>query len=247
MGSRKVSRAYSLLSSWSAKYRTLSRQLDRPALRPLPETPYEYAEWGTGKAGIDYHVQVDYSFYSVPHTLARQEEIEHCTTARTVELVYKGRRVAIHQRCWRRGRHIIDPAHMPKAHRRHMEWSPGRLINWAAKVGVDTATVVRTILECKPHPEHGYRSCLGLMSLAKHHGPERTEAACRRALALDSPTFQSIKSILKTKREYDPLPQQLPLKPPTPTRAAKRRPELRGPLRPARRAPVDLEGRPGTA
>ena len=191
-------------------------QLDRPALRALPETPYEYTEWGTGKAGIDYHVQVDYNFYSVPHTLARHEEIEHCATARTVELVYKGRRVAIHQRCWLRGRHITDPAHMPKAHRRHMEWSPGRLINWAAEIGVDTATVVRTILENKPHPEHGYRSCLGLMSLAKRHGHQRTEAACRRALALDSPTYQSIKSILKTKREYDPLPQELPLKPPTP-------------------------------
>jgi transposase len=192
-------------------------QLDQPALRPLPDMPYEFAEWGTGQAGIDYHVQVDRCFYSVPHTLARKGVIEHCTTARTVELLRNGQRVAVHQRCWKPGRHITDPAHMPKAHRRHMEWTPGHLVDWAAKVGADTATAVRRILESKPHPEHGYRACLGLMSLAKRHGHERTEAACRRALALNSPTYQSIKSILQTKREHDPLPGQQTPKPPTPT------------------------------
>ena len=192
-------------------------ELDRPALEDLPATPYEYAEWGAGLAGVDYHVQVDHNFYSVPHSLDRKVKFEHSTTTRTVELLHKGRRVAVHRRGWRRGQYITDPSHMPKAHRRHMEWTPERLIHWAATVGAHTAATVRTILESKPHPEHGYRACLGLMSLAKRYGHERTEAACRRALALDSPTYQSIKSILKTKREHEPLPGQEAPKPPSPT------------------------------
>lgn len=190
-------------------------ELDRPALQPLPEAAYELDEWGKAKANIDYHVQVDRNFYSVPYPLVRQV-IEVRLTARAIELFLKGRRVAAHRRCYRRGQYITDPAHRPKAHARHLDWTPGRLIAWATSVGPECAQLVRTLLETKPHPEQGYRACLGIMRLAKQHSTARTEAACARALALDSPSFRTVNSILRHGTETDPLPDQLQLKPPSP-------------------------------
>ncbi len=190
-------------------------EIDRPALRALPVTAYELDDWGKAKANIDYHVQVERNFYSVPYTLVRQD-IDVRLTARAIELFHKGRRVAAHRRCYGRGQFVTDPGHRPKAHARHLDWTPGRLISWAASVGPQCADLVRTLLDTKPHPEQGYRACLGVMRLAKRYSCERTEAACARALALDSPSFQTVNSILKHGTETDPLPGQLPLKPPSP-------------------------------
>jgi transposase len=160
-------------------------------------------------------VQVHLNFYSVPYALVRQI-VDVRLTARAIELFHKGRRIAAHRRCYARGQYITDPGHRPKAHARHLDWSPGRLIAWADDIGSECAQLVRTLLETKPHPEQGYRACLGLMRLAKRDGIERTEAACARALALDSPSYQTVSSILKHGKENDPLPGQRQLKPPTP-------------------------------
>jgi transposase len=177
--------------------------LDRPALRPLPAFPYEYAEWKKLRVHLDYHVEVEGHYYSVPHALVRRE-VEARLTATCVEFFHHGRRVAAHVRSARRGAHSTQPDHMPKAHRAHLEWTPGRFLTWAVEIGPQTRDLVRHLLECRPHPEMGYRSCLGLLSLARQYGKERLEAACKRALALNAPTRRSVHSILQ--RGLDRLP-----------------------------------------
>jgi transposase len=191
----------------SGSRRQLFEELDQPALRPLPARRYELGEWSVAKANIDYHVQVDWHFYSVPYALT-QHQVEVRLAAHTVELLHKGRRVAAHVRSRVRGGFTTDPAHRPKAHQKHLDWTPGRLIDWACTIGPQCGQVVTHILETKPHPEQGYRACLGLMRLGRGYGHERMEAACRRALALDVCSYRSIQSILKTKLDQQPLPGQ---------------------------------------
>jgi len=190
--------------------RSLFETLERPALRPLPSVPYEYGQWRRARVNIDYHIQVEKHFYSVPHRLAR-EEVEVRLTATTVETLHQGRRVAAHRRSHKKGGYTTDPAHMPSAHRQHLEWSPSRLVRWAEKVGPATADLVRRILESRPHPEHGYRSCLGLMRLAKSHSRERLEAASRRALQIGGLSYRSVKSILQSGLDRWPLEEQTTL------------------------------------
>ena len=141
--------------------------------------------------------------YSVPHSLVRLK-LEVSYSATTVECYFKGKRVAAHARSYCRGRHTTLAEHMPESHRRHSEWSPGRLLNWALGIGPGTRDVVKWQLENRPHPEQGYRACLGLLNLARHYGPGRLEAACRRALAIGSPTRKRIKSILDAKLDQHP-------------------------------------------
>ena len=131
-------------------------------------------------------------------------KLEVSYSATTVECFFKGKRVAAHVRSHSRGRHTTIAEHMPESHRRHSEWSPGRLLNWALGIGAQTRDVVKWQLENRPHPEQGYRACLGLLNLAKHYGPERLEAACRRALSIGSPTRKRIKSILDAKLDQHP-------------------------------------------
>jgi transposase len=175
--------------------RDLYEQLDRPALRPLPGTPYEYAEWRKAKPGIDYHISVGKRFYSVPHALVGQV-LDVRLTAETVEVLHKGNRVAVHAR-YGPQRYSTLVEHMPRSHRAHREWSPGRFLNWAQDIGPCTRQVVQQQLENRPHPEHGYRACLGLLKLARRYSKARLENACERALAIRSINYQSIASILK--------------------------------------------------
>ena len=175
--------------------KSLFVELDRPALAPLPATRYEFALWKRARVKIDYHVQVDHAFYSVPYQLARRE-VEVRLSQGTVEIFHGGRRVASHIRTSVRGRFVTDPAHMPASHRRHLEWSPSRLIGWGETVGPETGALVSGILERRPHPEQGYRSCLGLMRLAKEYSPERLEAAASRAVSAGAYSYQSVKNIL---------------------------------------------------
>lgn len=179
--------------------------LDRPALRPLPSTPFQYAQWKKARANIDYHVEVDGHYYSVPHALVRQE-IEIRLTMSSVECFFKGKRVAAHARSARRGVHSTVPEHMPASHRAHAEWTPGRMMNWAASLGAATTEIVRYQLESRPHPEQGYRACLGVMRLAKTYGKARLEAACERAIALGARRYKSVASILKAGLDREPLP-----------------------------------------
>lgn len=177
--------------------------IDRPAMAGLPATRYAYAEWKAAIVNIDYHVEIDGHYYSVPHSLVRLK-LEVSFTATTIECFFKGKRVAAHVRSHLRGRHTTLAEHMPESHRRHSQWSPGRLLNWALTIGAGTREVVKWQLENRPHPEQGYRACLGLLNLARHYGPARLEAACRRALAIGSPTRKRIKSILEAKLDRHP-------------------------------------------
>ncbi len=184
---------------------SLFKELDQPALRPLPARRYELGQWRKAKANIDYHVQVDWHRYSVPYRLTQQQvEVRLC--ARTVEIFHKGLRVAAHARSRVRGGFTTDPAHRPKSHQKHLEWTPGRLIDWACTIGPLCSQVVAHLLERKPHPEQGYRAALGIMRLARGYGHDRVEAACRRVLAMDACTYQSIQSILQAKMDQLPLP-----------------------------------------
>jgi len=177
--------------------------IDHPAMKPLPATAYEYAEWLRAKANVDYHIEADRHYYSVPHALVRQE-IEVRLTATTLECFFKGRRIAAHIRSYLSGKFTTLAEHMPESHRRHLQWTPGRLLNWGQKIGPGARTVVQWQLENRPHPEQGYRACLGLLNLAKSYGEERLEAACRRALTMGSPTRKRIIAILKAKLDQHP-------------------------------------------
>ncbi len=171
-------------------------RLDRPALRPLPAVPYLYTEVKKATVYIDYHIELDGHYYSVPHSLVGQKVESHASAA-TVSFVHRGNVVACHVRSTVRGKFTTNPAHMPRSHREHAQWSPGRFLNWGAQIGTATAAVVKHLLENRPHPEHGYRSCLGLLNLHRRYGTERLEAACRRAVAIGSPTRKSVLSILE--------------------------------------------------
>lgn len=189
--------------------------LDKPALKPLPETAYEYAEWKKAKPGIDYHVEVEKHFYSVPHQwVGRVLDVR--ITALMVEIFHKGQRIASHPRARKGGFSTLDE-HMPKSHRQHRQWSPGRFLNWAKAIGPATLELVKHQLENRPHPEQGYRACLGLLNLARRYSKPRLEAACKRALAIHSPNYRSLTSILQQGLDRHALPDdedeqaQLPL------------------------------------
>lgn len=184
--------------------RDLFERIEKPALRPLPPTRFEYCEWKTARVGIDYHVDVASHAYSVPHAFVRRV-VDLRVTGTCIEVFHKGRRVAVHVRSSARGGHTTLPEHMPASHRAHREWTPASLLAWAASVGPSVYEVVAHTLESKPHPEQGYRSCLGLRSLAKRYGAERLEAACRRAVMIQGTSLESIGSILKLGLDRLPL------------------------------------------
>ena len=175
--------------------RDLFEALDRPALRALPDSAYEFAVWKHAKVGIDYHVEVERAFYSVPHRLVG-ERVDVRVSAATVEVLHRGQRVAAHVREPGRRFHTVSE-HMPVSHRAHAQWSPKRFLDWGLEIGMGTGQIVRQQLENRPHPEHGYRSCLGLLSLARRYGHERLERACCQALAIGTDSSASVGSILK--------------------------------------------------
>jgi transposase len=182
----------------------LFEQLDRPALKPLPAERYVIAEWKPVKPNIDYHVEIERHYYSVPYQLVGQQ-LDARYTATTVEIFHRGVRVASHARSFVPYTATTLHQHRPKSHQAHLEWTPSRLINWAATVGPATAKVVQAILESKPHPEAGYRACLGILSLAKTFTPARLEAASQRALLLGIYSYHSLKSILKHSLDRQPM------------------------------------------
>ncbi|MGO8670732.1 MAG: IS21 family transposase [Capsulimonadaceae bacterium] len=185
--------------------RYLFETVDAPALRPLPAKPYVVGIWSKARVNIDYHIEVDEAYYSVPYTLLRKQMEVHLT-ARIVEVFYKGNRVASHPRSYVPGYYTTDPLHMPKAHREFAEWTPERLVRWARESGGSTAGMVEAILQRYVHPQQGFRSCLGIISLGKKFGPERLEAACRRGLTLGTISYKSVKSILDSNLDQATLP-----------------------------------------
>jgi transposase len=183
--------------------RSAFEALDAPALRPLPAQRFELFSWKTAKVNIDYHVEFEGHYYSVPHRLVGQA-VELRVTAKLVEAFLANQRVASHARSALIGRHTTAAEHMPASHRAHLQWTPAKLIDWGRRIGVSAAAVVTWQLEHRPHPEQGYRACLGLQRLAREYTPARLEAACTRALAIRSPTYRSVASILKTGLDRQP-------------------------------------------
>ena len=154
---------------------------------------------------IDYHIEADRHYYSVPYQLAGQQ-VEVRLSAATVEVFRAGKRVASHVRSFERHRHTTDEAHMPRSHREHASWTPSRIIEWAAKTGPATAGLVEAVIAARPHPEQGYRAALGIIRLARRYGADRLEAACARALHLRSYSYRSVESILRHSLDRQPLP-----------------------------------------
>jgi transposase len=179
-----------------ASRKALFETFEKPALKALPAEPYVYAEWKECKLGLDYHVEVEKHYYSAPYQLLRQE-LWVRMTARTVEVFHKGKRVASHVRNSSNRKHTTLPEHMPSSHRRYADWTPESLKRRAGEIGPKTSALVEIVLRSRPHPEQGFRSCMGILRFAKTHGSDRLEAACARALEISAHSFTSVKSILK--------------------------------------------------
>jgi transposase len=182
---------------------SMFEDIEKSALRPLPARPYEYMHYKKARVHLDYHVELEQHYYSVPYQWIGKE-IDLRFSAECIECWYQGKQIALHVRSYRKGSHTTLTDHMPKAHRKHMEWTPGRFLNWATQIGIATTRLVKHLLECKPHPEQGYRSCLGLLNLSKRYGNIRLEKACERAWQLGAKTRRSVDSILSHNLEEQP-------------------------------------------
>jgi len=191
---------------------SLFQELDRPALQPLPTERYEFHEWSTARVNIDYHVEFDRHYYSVPYVLTGQL-VEIRSTLTTLEIFHRGQRVASHPRSSQNYQATTNPEHRPRSHQQHLAWPPSRLVSWAQSVGTSTAQLFATILQSKPHPQMGYRSCLGILRLGQRYSNQRLEAAARRALATGACSYPSVKSILERSLDRQPLESPSPRPP----------------------------------
>ncbi len=185
----------------------LFEELDRPALKKLPPNRYEIGQWKDCTVSIDYHIEIDHNYYSVPYQLL-QQRVEARFTSSTVEIFHKSRRIASHARLFGRGHASTKVEHMPASHRAYAEWTPSRIIRWAEKTGPAAGRVVAEILKSRPHPEQGFRSCLGILRLGKTYGPDRLEAACHRAESLGAASYRTIKNILSAGLEALPVDEE---------------------------------------
>lgn len=187
-----------------ASRRELYERLDRPALKALPATPYEYAQWKQARLNIDYHLVFDDHYYSAPYTLTG-ETLWVRATHTTIELIYKGKRIAAHPRSFTKYAYTTEPAHRPASHRAHLDWTPSRLIDWGQTIGPSTAALIEYVITHKPHPEQGYRSALGILRLSKKFGNARLERAADKALAIQSPSYKTVKTMLARRMEEAPV------------------------------------------
>ena len=200
-----------LLHRLKKSRRELFETKDRPAALPLPQRAYEYAEWYKVRVNIDYHfeIRVDHHYYSVPYQLLH-ERLDIRLTATTVEAFHKGERVAAHVRSYVRGDYTTLPEHRPPEHQAYAEWSPGRFIQWAGKIGPATAQVVENILASRPYPEQAFKACLGVIRLGKNYGTERVEAAAKRALKFNTCSYRSMNAILSIGLDQRPDIESIP-------------------------------------
>lgn len=205
-----------VMRDYGASRADLFATLDRPSLQPLPADPYVFARWKRARVAPDYHVEVDRCWYSVPFSFIRQQ-VDVRATHSTVEVFHRGKRIASHVRNPGRRSHVTVPDHMPSSHRRHAEWTPARVLASAEKLGPSVAAFCQIVMEDRPHPEQGFRTCMGVLSLAKSYEPNRLDAACRRGVAIKARSVSSIRSILKNgldqaflEPDADDLPLQHP-------------------------------------
>jgi transposase len=179
-------------------------ELEKPCLMPLPSTSYVFARWKKARVNIDYHIEIEGHYYSVPHQYIKVK-LDIRFTETTIECFHRGRRIASHARSLRKGQHTTVREHMPEKHRAYAEWTPERIIAWAAKIGESTAALIERLIASRAHPQQAYRSCLGILRLGKAYGEDRLEAACRRALLIGSVRYKSVESILKNGLDQKPL------------------------------------------
>jgi len=179
--------------------------LDKPAMRTLPATRYEYVEFKLARVNIDYHIEYDKHFYSVSHHLVKHQ-VEAQATRDGVAIFFKGKQVARHARSYRQGAFTTEASHMPEAHRKQQEWTPGRLLKWAKDLGPHVVAIIQAMIARKKHPEQAYRGCLGLLNLSRQYDAQRLDRACQRAVAIGSPSVKRIKSILKQSIDQLDLP-----------------------------------------
>ena len=193
-----------------ASRRELFEQLDKPALQPLPAEAYEYAEWKLVRVGPDYHVEIHRFYYSVPANLIRQQ-LDARITATGVELFHRGRRVAAHARRHAGMRHATSPEHMPSSHRRYAAWSVERFRREARSIGPHTEALIAAILAGRPHPEQGFRTCVGVLKLFRGSNRQRAEAVCeRRRPSAPTPTSPSPPSSRTVSTNGPPPPRSPP-------------------------------------
>jgi len=185
--------------------RSLFESLEQPALRALPGERFTYAEWKKARVHIDYHVEVEGHYYSVPYQLVSQQ-LDVRVSAQTVECFAKGKRVSSHLRSLSRGAHTTQSGHMPRAHREYAEWTPERLVRWARESGPSVGGLIERVMSTRAHPQQGFRSCLGIMRLSQRYGAERLEAACQRALQVDAVSYRSVRSILQMGLDRQEVP-----------------------------------------
>lgn len=186
--------------------------LDKPNLKPLPIQPYQFARWRKAKVNIDYHIELEKHYYSVPYRYVRATtDVRYTDTS--VEIFLKGKRIAAHRRNHRKGGHTTIDDHMPASHRAYLQWDAPRIIGWAKKQGDSVATMVDIIIKSYRHPQQGFRSCLGLIRLGKVYGDQRLEAACQRALTIGACNYKSVQSILKHNLDQQPPQEPAPEKP----------------------------------
>ena len=178
--------------------RELFEKIEREALSPLPEGDWEYAEWKRARVNIDYHIEVDGFFYSVPHTLIHVE-VDLRVTARLIEIFHRGQRVGLHERRAMGRRHGTDPDHMPSSHRRYADWTPDRFRRWGARIGPNTEGLITAVLASRRHPEQGFRTCLGVLKLYRGVDPALAEAVSARALEIGALNCKSVASLLARK------------------------------------------------
>ena len=182
--------------------------LDRPVLQPLPATAYEFAHWKKVRVNIDYHVEIDGHYYSVPYQLHGKQLDARFTTG-CIECYHQNKRVASHARCYTKGQHTTLAEHMPKAHKEYAKWTPTRLIDWASCNGPQTSALVEAIIKSRSHPQQGFRAAMGLIRLGKIYGAQRLEAACALAVEGEATSYKSVKSILKTGLDQQPSQPEL--------------------------------------
>ncbi len=183
--------------------RHLFETVERPALASLPVQDYEFAEWRLARVATDYHVEFKEFFYSVPHGLIRQQ-VDIRATSRTIEIFHRGKRVAAHQRRYGGRRYGTNPEHMPSSHRRYAEWTPDRFRRWAASIGPQTEGLIVAILASRPHPEQGFRTCLGVLRLYRDLSHERAEAVSARAVEIGGLTCKSIAALITNHKAARP-------------------------------------------
>jgi transposase len=188
--------------------RSVFEAVDRPAMQPLPNRRYELSHWKKARVNIDYHVEFDHRYYSVPCVL-RCAAVHIRSTDTTIEVLHAGQRVASHARSHgAKGTYVTCEEHKPKSHRDYGKWPPERMRAWGYSLGPSVGMVVDAILRRYRNEEFGFRGILALTRDAKTYGHERLDAACARALAVagpSGPTRRSVVAILRANLDRVPL------------------------------------------